>query len=140
MVIDECTTLDWKSKQNFIVLQVLDSEVTHNELYEIIIQIRNMLHYPIPNKHCAVGDELQQDIVLVMGKLFYHLQSKLNASYSLAGLNLVRSSVNRFLECTSLLITKNQMFYKEQFDQILIFDKNLKYNVKRKTNSLIVTV
>lgn len=94
-----------------------------------------MLHYPIPNKHCGVGVQLQQDIVLVMEKALYHLQRKLNASNSFASLRLLRSSVNGFLECT-LLITKSHVFMKDQCEKILIFAETLKYSVQKKQNQI----
>lgn len=92
--------------------------------------MKDILNYPIPNKNCVVGDELQQDIVLVMEKCLNQLLEKLGAVKFLVAQSLLGTSINKYLECT-LLITGNQIFMKDQYEKIMRFDKMLKYQVKR---------
>lgn len=104
-------------------------EVTPNELCEIMTYMRDILHYPIPNRNCVVGDQLQQDIVLVMEKCLNQLLEKLNAS-RLITQSLLSSSINKYLECT-LLITGNQIFMKHQYERTLSFAETLKHKIQR---------
>lgn len=103
-------------------------EVTLKELCDLITYMRDILNYPIPNKNCVVGNQLQQDIVCVMEKLLNQLLEKLSVSTTFISESLLGTSINTFLECT-LLITGNQVFTKQQVDQILIFAKMLKFKV-----------
>lgn len=100
-------------------------EITPNELCEFITYMRDILHYPIPNKNCVVGDELQQDIVLIMEKFSAQLIEKLYATRYLVSHSLLGTSVNKYLECT-LLISGNQIFMKNQIDKIIFFANKLK--------------
>lgn len=108
----------------------MDLEVTPNELCELMSYMRDILHYPIPNKNCVVGDQLQQDIVLVMEKLLNQLLEKLGFVHSLVAQSLLGMSINKYLECT-LLIIGNQMFVKHQIDKTMMFADILKYKVYR---------
>jgi len=95
-----------------------------------MLYMRDILHYPIPNKNCVVGDQLQQDIVLVMEKLLNQLLEKLGKIRSLAAQSLLGMSINKYLECT-LLIFGNQTFMKHQIDKTLMFAETLKCRVRR---------
>lgn len=77
-----------------------------------------------------VDDQLQQDIVLVMEKLLNQLLEKLGMIRFLVSQSLVGMSINKYLECT-LLIIGNQMFMKQQIEKILMFADTLEYNVHR---------
>jgi len=105
-------------------------EVTPNELCEFMSYMRDILHYPIPNKNCVVGDQLQQDIVLVMEKLLNQLLEKLGTIRALVAQSLLGMSINKYLECI-LLIIGNQTFMKQQIDKSLMFAETLKYKVHR---------
>ncbi|XP_060873301.1 protein Smaug homolog 2-like [Metopolophium dirhodum] len=120
---------DRSQKLNNLLL-VLDLEVTPNELCEFMSYMRDILHYPIPNKNCVVGDQLQQDIVLVMEKLLNQLLEKLGKIRSLVAQSLLGMSINKYLECT-LLIFGNQTFMKHQIDKTLMFAETLKCRVHR---------
>lgn len=106
----------------------MDLEVTPCELCEIVTYVRDILHYPIPNKYCFVGNQLQLDIVSVMEKLYNQLFEKLNMTRTLAPQSLLGNSINRFLECTMLIIG-NQLFTKQQVYKTSVFAKKLKYKV-----------
>jgi len=108
----------------------LDLEVTPNELCEFITYMKDILNYPIPNKNCIVGNELQQDIVLVMEKCLNQLLEKLGAVKFLVAQSLLGTSINKYLECT-LLITGNQMFMRDQYEKTLVFGKTLMYQVQQ---------
>ncbi|XP_060862756.1 uncharacterized protein LOC132939546 [Metopolophium dirhodum] len=120
---------DRSQKLNNLLL-ALDLEVTPNELCEFMSYMRDILHYPIPNKNCVVGDQLQQDIVLVMKKLLNQLLEKLGKIRSLVAQSLLGMSINKYLECT-LLIIGNQTFMKQQIVQSLMFAETLKCRVYR---------
>ncbi|CAI6360720.1 unnamed protein product [Macrosiphum euphorbiae] len=123
------TLRDRSQKLNNLLL-ALDLEVTPNELCEFMSYMRDILHYPIPNKNCVVGDQLQQDIVLVMEKLLNQLLEKLGKIRSLAAQSLLGMSINKYLECT-LLILGNQTFMKQQIDQTSMFAETLRCRVHR---------
>lgn len=106
-------------------------EVTLNELCEIMTYMKDILHYPIPNKNCVIGNQLQEDIVHIMKKSLSQLLGKLTASRSLLITSLLGTSINKYLECT-LLISENQIFTKNQVDFILFFAETLKLNVYQK--------
>lgn len=90
--------------------------------------MRDILHYPIPNKHCIVGDQIQEDIVTVMEKCLHHLLEKLKVTKTLISQSLLGTSINKFMECT-MLITSNQIFMKNQFDRTQVLAETLKYKV-----------
>jgi len=92
--------------------------------------MRDILHYPIPNKNCVVDDQLQQDIVLVMGKLLNQLLEKLSLIHYLVAQSLVGMSINKYLE-SIVLIIGNQTFTQLQIDTALMFAETLKYKVYR---------
>lgn len=92
--------------------------------------MRDILHYPIPNKNCVVDDQLQQDIVLVMKKLLNQLLEKLSMTHYLVAQSLVGTSINKYLE-SAMLIIGNQTFTKQQIDTTLMFAETLKYSVYR---------
>ncbi|CAI6368371.1 unnamed protein product [Macrosiphum euphorbiae] len=123
------TLRDRSQKLNNLLL-ALDLEVTPNELCEFMSYMQNILHYPIPNKNCVVGDQLQQEIVLVMEKLLNQLLEKLGKIRSLAAQSLLGMSINKYLECT-LLILGNQTFMKQQIDKTSMFAETLKCRVHR---------
>lgn len=87
--------------------------------------MRDILHYPIPNKNCVVGDQLQQDIILIMEKSLNQLLEKLYETKYLIAHSLIGTSINKYLECT-LLIIGNQIFMKHQIDRIVFFTEKLK--------------
>ncbi|XP_026814009.1 uncharacterized protein LOC113554387 [Rhopalosiphum maidis] len=120
---------DRPQKLNDLLL-ALDLEVTPNELCEFMSYMRDILHYPIPNKNCVVDDQLQQDIVLVMGKLLIQLLEKLSITHYLVAQSLVGMSINKYLE-SILLIIGNQTFTQLQIDTTLMFAETLKYKVYR---------
>ncbi|XP_025191727.1 protein Smaug homolog 2-like [Melanaphis sacchari] len=120
---------DRPQKLNDLLL-ALDLEVTPSELCEYMSYMRDILHFPIPNKNCVVGDQLQQDIVLVMEKLLNQLLEKLGMVRSLVAQSLLGMSINKYLECI-LLIIGNQTFMKQQIDKSLLFSETLKYKVHR---------
>lgn len=92
--------------------------------------MREILHYPIPNKNCVVGDQLQNDIVLTMGKSLNQLKEKLGATRYLVSNSLLGTCINKYMECT-FLIKGNQIFMKHQVEQILYFSETLKCIVNR---------
>lgn len=92
--------------------------------------MQDILHYPIPNKHCIAGDQLQKTIACVMEKLLTQLLEKLETVKLLISQSLIGMSINKFLECT-MLIKDNQIFMKEQVDKSLEFAKRLRYHVRR---------
>lgn len=102
--------------------------MTPNELCEIITYMRDILHYPIPNKNCVVGDQIQEDIVLIMEKYLNQLLEKLSTTRILISQSLLGTSINKYLEC-SMLITGNQVFMKHQVERTLVFVETLKYKV-----------
>lgn len=104
--------------------------VTESELCELLSYMRDILHYPIPNKNCIVGDQLQQDIIIIMEKLLKQLLEKLNLTTLLVGYSLIGSSINKYLQC-SLLIAENRIFMKHQVDNIHIFADTLKRKVNQ---------
>lgn len=106
----------------------MDLEVTQNELCEFITYMMDILHYPIPNKNCVVGDKLQQDIVLVMEKCLNQLLEKINTVNIFVTQSLLGTSINKYLECCSL-ITKNQIFMKDQYDKTMIYSQTLKHKI-----------
>ncbi|VVC24999.1 Hypothetical protein CINCED_3A013762 [Cinara cedri] len=118
---------DRQSKLNNL-LMVLDLEVTPVELCELITYMRDILHYPIPNKNCVVGDQIQKDIVLIMDKILDHLMEKLSATRYLVSNSLLGSSINKYMECT-FLIAGNQIFMKDQVEKILLFRQIIEYKV-----------
>lgn len=108
----------------------MDLEVTQNELCEFISYMLEILHYPIPNKNCIVGDKLQQDIVLVMEKCLNQLFEKLDTVMVLDPQSLLGTSINKYLECC-LLITENQIFMKDQYDKTIIYSQTLKQKIRQ---------
>jgi len=89
--------------------------------------MQDILHYPIPNNNCVDNDQLQQDIILVMEMCLNQLLEKCEISFMISERVLIRS-INKYFECT-LLITKNQIFMKDQYDKTLSFIKTLKLKV-----------
>lgn len=106
----------------------MDLEVTPNEICESMSYMRDILHYPLPNKHCVAGHELQEDIILVMEKSLNLLLEKLDKTKELVAQSLLGTSINKYLECI-VLIGSNQTFLKEQIDRTAIFDSTLKNKV-----------
>lgn len=92
--------------------------------------MQDILHYPIPNKHCVAGDQLQKTIACVMEKLFTQLLEKLGTVRLLVSHSLIGTSINKFLECT-MLILGNHTFMKEQVEKTSDLAKKLKYYVRR---------
>lgn len=90
--------------------------------------MRDILHFPIPNKNCVVGDQLQRDLVLIMEKCLNQLMEKLAATKFLVASSLLGTSINKFIEC-SFLIIGNQIFMKHQVEQIMYFSDTLKHKV-----------
>lgn len=90
----------------------------------------DILHYPIPNKNCIAGSQLQETIACVMEKLLTQLLEKLSTIKFLVAQSLIGTSINKFLECTMLIIG-NQTFMKEQVDKASDFAKKLKYQVRQ---------
>lgn len=90
--------------------------------------MRQILHFPIPNKNCIDNEQIQQNIVFVMGKLFYQLIDKLDAIKYLITNTQLASSINKYMECATL-ITENQIFMKYQIEEILYFSNTLMYKV-----------
>lgn len=93
----------------------MDLEVTPNELCEFVTYMKEILHYPIPNKRCVVGDQLQQTLIFVMEKLLIQLLEEFSKIQFLVTQSLIGSSVTKFFECTMLIIG-NQTFLKQQLD------------------------
>lgn len=89
-----------------------------------------ILHYPIPNKYCIVGDQLQQDIVLVMEKFMSQLLEKLGVIESFSAWSLLGASINKYLEC-ALLIVGNHFFVKHQVETTTNLAETLRYNIKQ---------
>lgn len=104
--------------------------VTPNELCEYMTYMCDILHYPIPNKNCVVGDQLQQDIILIMEKSLNQILEHLYKTKFLVAQSLIGTSINKYIECT-LLITNNQIFMKHQNDKIVFFGEKLKNVVHR---------
>lgn len=104
--------------------------VTTSELYEFLVYMKDILHYPIPNKNIIAGTELQQNIMLVMEKCLDQLQKQLNNADSYTAQRSLTPPVNKYLECT-LLITNNQLFTKEQYEKTLYFSEILKHKVQQ---------
>lgn len=92
--------------------------------------MRDILHYPIPNKNCVADDKLQQYIVLVMEKSLNLLLENLHSTGQLFAQSLLGTSINKYLECT-MLIANNQTFMEEQIDQTLAFASKLKNRVQQ---------
>lgn len=92
--------------------------------------MQDILHYPIPNKNCVVGDQIQQDIVFIMEKYLNHLLEKLDTIRFLIAQSLLGVCINKYLEC-SMLIRSNQIFMKEQIDKTLCYAETLKYKVQK---------
>lgn len=92
--------------------------------------MQDILHYPIPNKHCVAGDQLQKTIASIMEKLLSQLLEKLDTVKILVGHSLIGASINKFLECT-ILILGNQTFMKEQVDKTSDLAKKLKNHIRR---------
>lgn len=90
--------------------------------------MRDILHFPIPNKNCVVGDQLQRDIVLIMEKSLNQLMEKLAVTKYLVANSLLGTSIKKYIEC-SFLIIGNQIFMKHQVEQILYFSDILKHKV-----------
>lgn len=102
--------------------------MTVGELCDIISYMRDILQYPIPNRNCVADDELQQDIVLIMEKSLNHILGKLGTKKVLVARSLFGSTMNKYLECSTLIID-NVMFTKQQIDKILIFVETLRFRV-----------
>lgn len=120
---------------NYFWFQALNLEVNPRKLYEIISYMQDILHYPIPNKNCVVGDQLQQDIVFIMEKYFNRLLEKLNSIRFLVAQSLLGFCINKYLECL-MLIKDNQIFMKEHVEKILCFAQTLKHKIKQKHRNL----
>lgn len=105
-------------------------DVTDNELCEFINYMFVILHYPMPNDNCVVGDELQQDIILVMEKFMNQLLEKLGAIEYFSAHSLLGASINKYLEC-ALLIEGNQFFVKKQVEKTTNLAETLRYKVKQ---------
>lgn len=112
---------------HFVIFQALDLKVTLIKLCEFLTYMQDILHYPIPNNNCVDNDQLQQDIILVMEMCLNQLLEKCEISFMISERVLIRS-INKYFECT-LLITKNQIFMKDQYDKTLSFIKTLKLKV-----------
>lgn len=111
----------------------MDVEITTMELCEFMTYMQDILHYPIPNRHCAVGDDVQRNIILVMEKSLNVLQRKIYKTKQLTAQSLLGFSIKKYLECT-LLIGSNRVFMKDQIVKTLVFAHNLKemaYKVPR---------
>lgn len=106
----------------------MDLEITDSELCEFTVYMREILHYPIPNKNCFVGYQLKPELVCVMEKLFNQLMGKLHMINYFVAQSLLGTSINTFLECT-LLIISNKVFTKPVVEKMLRFSENLKYKV-----------
>ncbi|VVC25003.1 Hypothetical protein CINCED_3A010411 [Cinara cedri] len=124
-----CKELRERPKKLNDLLMTLDSEVPLTELCESIKYLRHILNYPIPNKNCVIGDKLQQDIVCVMGKLFYQLQANICVTNCLSASNPLGYCINKYLLCT-MLINENQIFMRNQIEKVLYFAESLKYKVR----------
>lgn len=107
---------------------MLDSEVSTYKSFEIISYVLDILHYPIPNKNCIIGDQLQQDIMFIMEKYLNQLLEKLCTIKCVDAESLLCTSVNRYLEC-SMLITGNRVFMKHQVERTQFFSQTLKCKV-----------
>ncbi|XP_050419786.1 uncharacterized protein LOC126832834 [Adelges cooleyi] len=110
------------------LILAFDLEVTSTELCEHLSYMRDILHYPVPNKNCVVGDELQRDIVHVMEKILHLLVVTLRAMKTLNGHSLAGTSINKYLECC-MLISGNSTFMADQVEKITVFSKLLKNKV-----------
>lgn len=108
----------------------MDLDVTDNELCEFINYMYVILHYPIPNKNCIIGDELQQDIILVMEKFMKQLLEKLGVIESFSAHSLLGASINKYLEC-ALLIVGNQFFVKKQIEKTTNLAETIRFKVKQ---------
>lgn len=106
----------------------MDLEVTDSELCELTTYMYDILHYPIPNKNCLDDDQLQLDIVFIMEKSLNQLLEKLHANRVLVSLSLLGTSINKYLEC-SILIMGNEMFTSQQINKIRFFADTLKYKI-----------
>lgn len=95
----------------------------------------DILHYPIPNKNCVVGDQLQQDIVFIMEKSLNQVLEKLVATRSFVAQSLLGTTINTFLEC-ALLILENQTFLRQQIDKITMLAETLKFKVNQVSRNL----
>lgn len=90
----------------------------------------DILHYPIPNDNCVVGDQLQQDIILIMEKALSQILEKLDAIGNLVAQSLLGIAINKFLNC-SLLIFRNQIFMRHQVEKIAMLAETLKYKINQ---------
>ena len=111
----------------------MDLAVTPSELGEYITYVQDILIYPIPNKNCIIGDQLQQDIMLIMKKLLYQLLEKLSKNKKFFINSLLGRSINKYLNCTSI-ISKNQAFTNDQVEETIMFAEMLKNKVYRNTS------
>lgn len=108
----------------------MDLEVTQIELCEFLTYMIGILHYPIPNKNCIVGDKLQQDIVLVMEKCLNQLFEKIDIVNIVPTQSLLCTSINKYFECC-VLITGNQIFMKDQYDKTMNYSQALKQKIRQ---------
>lgn len=77
-----------------------------------------------------MGDQIQQDIVLVMEKSFNLILETLNKTKHVVAHSLLGTSINKYLECT-MLINGNQVFNEEQINKVLTFNQKLKDKVRQ---------
>lgn len=90
--------------------------------------MRNILHYPIPNKNCVVDEQLQRDIINIMDKYLNHLIKMLDKVRFLAANSKLGNIINKYLECI-LLINGNQTFINHHINLLCIFEEVLKNKV-----------
>ncbi|XP_050537935.1 uncharacterized protein LOC126903641 [Daktulosphaira vitifoliae] len=105
-----------------------DLDVSATEMSDHLLYMRDILHYPIPNKNCVVGEEIQEDIILVMEKMLNCLLETLRFTKTLISQSLTGTSINKYLECC-LLISSNATFKGSQVEKINFFSKSLKTKV-----------
>lgn len=92
--------------------------------------MEDILHYPIPNKHCVVGHQLQDDIYNVMEKCLIVLLKKIDETEFIQALSFLGKSIKKYMECV-ILITGNQTFMRYHVEMMSVNGDILKDKVRK---------
>lgn len=97
--------------------------------------MQDILQYPLPNRFCVIGNDLQDHIIFIMEELFSVLLKKLSETKFVLTHSLLGRIIKNFLECT-LLINGNELFMRRHVDKVTLLSKMLKRKVRHMHKNL----
>lgn len=103
--------------------------IDEDRLYRIIKYMRQILDFPIPNRHCVLGVKLQDTIITVMSNFVMVLEPRISKISFRRANGLYQRITIMFYECVRL-IRENHYFDESNIKDINSYENALTTRIK----------